>query len=76
MDAPEKNERNKLMESIKSIYKRALAGLSVDKNNLEPFLGPPPPGFTHAIREKRRARNYRSRESRRYNRLRAKGARV
>jgi hypothetical protein len=35
-----------------------------------------PPGFPHAKRDYRRARNYKARSSRKYNRLRAKGKRV
>lgn len=35
-----------------------------------------PPGFNRAVRKYRRTRNYVARASRRYNRLRAKGARV
>lgn len=76
MDTPEQNERNKLLESIKKIYHRALEGLTNQEMSVEDFVGAPPRGIPHAVRAKRRTKNRRARASRLYNRLRMKGAHV
>lgn len=64
-----------LMSRMRAIYFKLRDGLSLDEAEKEvDATAPPPPGFPHAIRERRRARNYRARASRRTNRLRAKHA--
>jgi len=68
-----KSAKNQMLENIRRIYLKMKEGLSLDEATKEAEETLPlPPGFPHKLRERRRVRNYRSRASRRINRLRAK----